>query len=351
MLGMEPAVRRIKQAVKAEEPIAVYGDYDADGVTATALLVQVLQKIGALAVPYIPNRFEEGYGLNQPALEELVRKGTRLVITVDCGVRSLPEAAFAASLGLEMIITDHHSCGDELPVAVAVINPHQPGDTYPYKSLTGVGLAYKLAQALFMEYSDQASLADEWLDLVALGTIADMAPLTGENRYLVSRGLQQIRAGWRLGLRSLINSAGKDIETITSQDIGFVLAPRLNAAGRLDDAIRSYNLLTTSDPHKASVLSQELDDQNRERQTITREHQALAEAMILASDDNHYLAYAASPEFNAGIVGLAAARVLDTFYRPAIIARINGETTRASCRSIPSFNITAALDQLRRTCW
>jgi single-stranded-DNA-specific exonuclease len=351
MLGMLAAVERLERAVQTGEHIAVYGDYDVDGVTATALLVQVLQALGANVRGYIPNRFEEGYGLNNEALETLCLEGVRVVVTVDCGIRSPREADFARSHNLDLIITDHHQPEAVLPGAYAIINPTQPGDAYPYKSLAGVGLAYKLAEALVERFAEQGAAIKEGfalenlLDLVALGTVADLAPLTGENRYLVQKGLQVMRSCQRQGLLSLINGSGLKQARVSAGDIGYILGPRLNAAGRLESALASLTLLTTVDFHEAGLLAQQLDDQNRERQRITQEIQKMAEEIALQEDDEGMLLFAAHPEFNPGVVGLAASRLSEVYYRPAVVAWKGEEHTRASCRSIPEFHITEALDQ------
>ena len=346
ILGMHEAVERILAAIRQDELVVVYGDYDVDGVTATALLFEVLQKMGARVREYIPNRFDEGYGLNNEALETVQRSlGAKLVVTVDCGIRSQKEAEFARQLGLDMIITDHHTCSETLPCGIAVINPKQPGDPYLDKDLAGVGLAYKLAQALLTVQPAAGVNADHWLDLVALGTVADLAPLVGENRILVRRGLERIRQGQRQGLLSLIGAAGLNRERINAADIGFGLGPRLNAAGRLELALAAFRLLTATDLLEAGMLAQQLDNQNRERQQQTREIQARVEAMALAENQDLALIFAADPDFNQGIVGLAASRLTDMYYRPAIVAYQNAEITRGSCRSIPGFHITDALDQ------
>ena len=347
MTGMQAAVERVRRAVDESEPIAIYGDYDVDGVTATALLVQALKALGADVRPYIPNRFDEGYGLNTDALDTLAGGGVRLVITVDCGIRSPVEAAYARTLGLDLVITDHHHPGGELPPALAIINPKQAGDEYPYKDLAGVGIAYKLAEALF---SDQRSAVgnlhlNDLLDLVALGTVADLAPLTGENRTLVRRGLRQMQQTARQGLFSLANVSGIELKKISATHIGFMLGPRLNAAGRLENAIAAYELLTTTDVMRAGQLAQQLNVQNIERQRLTRQMQKDAEEIALADDPDAWLLFAAREDFNPGVVGLAAARLTEAYYRPAIVAHREAETTRGSCRSIPEFHITDALDQ------
>jgi single-stranded-DNA-specific exonuclease len=347
MKGMIETVERIHTAIANAELVAVYGDYDVDGVTATALLVQALKALGANIRPYIPNRFDEGYGLNNDALDLLAKEGVKLVISVDCGIRSPEEARYARSLGLDLIITDHHEPAGELPEAFAIINPKQEGDEYPEKYLAGVGIAYKIAQGLFESvlHTAVSFQPDDLLDLVALGTVADLAPLTGENRALVRAGLRQMRQTQRQGLFSLANVAGIPVASINAMHIGFMLGPRLNAAGRLDSALAAYDLLTASDVKTAGELAQKLDQQNHERQALTRKIQAEAEAIALAEEPDALLLFAVSPEFNPGVVGLAAARLVDTYYRPAIVGQQNGETTRCSCRSIPEFHITHALDQ------
>lgn len=341
LLGMETAVARIRHALRHGEPIAIYGDYDVDGVTATALLVQTLRALGGQVRGYIPHRFEEGYGLNTDALDTLAAEGIRLVISVDCGIRSPAEALHAKRIGLDLIISDHHHPDDnDLPEALAVINPKRAGDPYPEKDLAGVGIAYKIAQAL----EPPAELLESLLDLVALGTVADLAPLTGENRALVRRGLEKIRANQRQGLHALAQVAGLSLPKTTAADIGFVLGPRLNAAGRLDSALAAFELLTTKDIFRAGQLAQQLEAQNQERQRITREIQQQAEQIALQEDPTAPLVFAVHPQFNAGVVGLAASRLVETFYRPAAVGQIGEETTRCSCRSIPEFHITNALD-------
>ena len=341
LLGVPEATERIQYAIKTQERIAVYGDYDADGVTATALLVSALSTMGADVIGYIPNRFDEGYGLNNEALDNLRSDGTRLVITVDCGIRSPQETKHAQDIGLDMIISDHHHPDNELPQAVAVINPKQPQDTYPEKELAGVGLAYKLISALMGNSSD----AESYLDLVALGTVADLAPLVGENRALVRKGLEVLRKPHRQGVMALIGVSGLKPNKIKASDIGFVLGPRLNAAGRLESALAALDLLTSSDVYQAAELAQQLDNQNRERQQITSQIQKQAEQLVLIDDPDALLLFAAHPDFNPGVVGLAASRLTELYYRPAIVAYRGEMLTRASCRSIKEFHITQALDQ------
>ena len=350
MAGMNRTVDRIRRAIKAQEPIAIYGDYDVDGVTATALLVQTLVAFGANVRPYIPRRADEGYGLNPEALQHLKDDGVRLVITVDCGVRSLTEVAFAKAIGLDLIVSDHHMPLEDLPDTYALINPKQPDCPYPFKELAGVGLAFKIAQALLLvnARTDDKPISlteDDLIDLVALGTVADLAPLLGENRTLVARGLQQLRRTKRPGLRALLNFSGaKSIDTTT---IGFALGPRLNAAGRLDHALNAYELLLTMDPAVADRIALELDLRNRERQTMTRDLFEKAREIVTADTNGSALLFAADPSFNSGIVGLVASRLTEEFYRPSVVIEQGPHESRGSCRSIPEFHITQALDECR----
>ncbi len=354
--GMNEAVTRLRQAIRNGEGIAIYGDYDVDGVAATALLVPTLHALGARVSPYIPNRMEEGYGLNEGAVKALAQQGIKLVVTVDCGVRSTKEATLAHTLGLDLIITDHHALGDELPAAVAVIDPRREDDRYPFKHLAGVGLAYKLAQALLrteqrvpiarpIRGADVPGLPqeDDLLDLVALGTVADLAPLTGENRALVCRGLERLRQAQRPGVAAMLAEAQVKPEGVTAGTVGFVLGPRLNAAGRLDNAMASYELLTTSSPEKAGQLAQKLGTQNRERQQLMQQMVEQARQEVLARG-NEPVYVLASPAYAVGIAGLVASRITDEFYRPSIVIALDETESKGSARSISAFHITRALD-------
>lgn len=349
LIGMGATVDRICFALQHNEPIAIYGDYDVDGVTATALLVQALGELGANVRGYIPNRFDEGYGLNKEALDALNASGVKLVITVDCGIRSPDEALHARNLGLDLIISDHHHPdGENLPPAFSVINPKQHGDPYQDKDLAGVGIAYKIIEALVQAQPlTNGFQLNDLLDLVALGTVADLAPLVGENRVLVRRGLRQIRETKRQGLYSLAGIADLKINKCTAGNIGFMLGPRLNASGRLESALASLELLTTTDVMRAGQLAMQLDTQNRQRQAITRQMQEQAEAIAMRDDPDGFLLFAAHEDFNPGVVGLAASRLTEVHYRPAVVAAKSAEETRASCRSIPEFHITDALDQCK----
>jgi single-stranded-DNA-specific exonuclease len=344
MLDMHKAVEKILAAIRDQQTIAVYGDYDADGVTATVLLTEALIELGGQVIPYIPNRFDEGYGLNCEALDTLAEQQIQLVVTVDCGIRSVREVEHAKALHMDLVITDHHDPGSILPPANAIVCPKRIGDPYADKMLSGVGLAYKVVEALALQTGIVLDLS-QWLDLVALGTVADIVPLTGENRKLVALGIREIHKGKRIGLRALCGAAGlQDIQAINARDIGFMIAPRINAAGRLESASLALDLLLSDDIDQAAEMAQHLDDLNKQRQALTREIQEQAEAMAI-DDKNNLFLFAMSPEFNAGIVGLAASRLVDLHYRPAMVGSIGEEYTRASCRSIPELHITWALDQ------
>ncbi len=348
MLGIPEAVDRIKWAANHGEKIIIYGDYDADGVTATVLLTEIIGKLGMDVQSYIPNRFDEGYGLNNEALTSLKNLGADLVISVDCGIRSLAEAKFCKNNKLDLIITDHHHPGDTLPEAFTIINPKQMNCPYPDKNLAGVGIAYKLASAInkrLLPGGSELINIEKSLDLVALGTVADMAPLTGENRYFVKAGLNEIRAAHRQGIRSLIGVSDLYPRKITSTDIGFMLGPRLNAAGRLESALDALKLLSSHDANEAGLLAQKLNNQNRERQELTQKIFSHALEAATMQDPEGTLLIAVHPDYNPGVVGLVASRLTEKFYRPAIVAHATVETIRGSCRSIPEFHITNALDE------
>ncbi|MFW6098286.1 MAG: single-stranded-DNA-specific exonuclease RecJ [Chloroflexota bacterium] len=344
---MEAAVARIEQAIECDERIVVYGDFDADGVTSTVLLVEALRGLGMRreqAQPYIPDRVDEGYGLNSAALRELREKGADLVISVDCGIRALHEVAVAREIGLDMIITDHHSLGRQLPDALAVINPKHPESAYPEKMLAGVGIAFKLAQALRRAMPQRARFEEEaLLDLVALGTVADLAPLQAENRRLVIEGLEVINSGRRPGIAALAQVARLKPGSITAEHIGFGLGPRINAAGRLAHAYDAAKLLASNNMMMAGRYAQNLNALNYERRKLTK---ALSEQAEEQVRDDAPILIAAHPDFISGIVGLVASRLAEKHYRPAIVMEKGEEESRGSCRSIPEFHITEALDEV-----
>jgi single-stranded-DNA-specific exonuclease len=349
---MSKAVDRLRRALRTGEAIAVYGDYDVDGVTAVALLVQVLAALGGDVAPYIPHRVDEGYGLNSEALEKLAGEGKRVVVTVDCGIRAVKEAQVARRLGLDLIVTDHHDPGGEMPAVYAAINPRQADCRYPCKELAGVGLAYKLAQGLLRAEKKvplgqrTVTLREEnLLELVALGTVADMAPLRRENRALVRQGLARLNATQRPGLQALIARAGLTPGRITADSIGWTLGPRLNAAGRVDTAWTAYNLLMSRSVEEAQPLAEELEARNRERQQITATGVQEARERIMAEGPGRLLFFVAGESFQEGVVGLIAGRIVEEFYRPALVIELKGEESKGSARSIPEFHITRALDE------
>ncbi len=348
MKGMDEAVYRLRMAIRDGDPIAVYGDFDADGVTSTVLLTEVLGRLGANVRPYIPDRVDEGYGLNSPALKHLAEQGIRVVVTVDCGIRSVREVEDGNEYGLDMIITDHHSVGPVVPPALAVINPKQPDCLYPEKMLAGVGIAYKIAQGLFMEAqrrgyrSDDNWRPEDWLDLVAIGTVADIAPLRGENRVLVQNGLKLLNQPRRAGLHALYGVSKVRTGAVNTISIGFMIGPRLNAAGRLRSAMLAYRLLAAVDATAASQLAQELNTINRERQEKTNQMQDWAEESLPDVDELPLL-FAADKRFEQGVVGLVASRLTERYYRPSVVLHMGEDESHGSCRSIPEFHITHAL--------
>lgn len=347
--AIHTAISRIRKAIKLKERIVVYGDFDADGVTSTVLLVETLKALGAQVQPYIPHRVDEGYGLNSEALLRLARKGIRLVITVDCGIRSVQEVEDGNAYGLDMIVTDHHSVGTELPPALAVINPKLDDCAYSEAMLAGVGVAYRLAEALLTVESGSKRMlpltTDDLLDLVAIGTVADLVPLNRpENRALVRRGLDALNRTRRPGLRALINVAGLKLGSIGATSIGFGIGPRINAAGRLETAMIAYNLLSTQDEAEAEALAQQVHGLNTQRQEITRATQELIREQLVDIAEIP-LIFASDRSFRPGIVGLVAGRLVEEFFRPAIVMEEGDVESRASCRSIPQFDITHALDQ------
>lgn len=342
---MPRAVSRLYQALLSGETIAVYGDYDLDGIAATAILVKGLSCLGSQAVPYIPHRLAEGYGLKTAALARLREQGVSLVVTVDCGITAVSQVKKASRLGLDIIVTDHHAPPPDLPPALALVSPRLPESAYPFTELTGAGVAFKLLQAVFQSLGREKEL-DGLFDLVALGTIADIAPLLGENRYLVKRGLERINTAPHPGLKQLIVQAGLDGSRISAENISWLLAPRLNAAGRMAHALTSYKLLLTESPPEAAELSRWLEQKNAERQRLTLKALARAREQVMAQGELPLL-FAGDGDFAGGILGLVAGRLSEEFYRPAVVVRLGEKLSRGSCRSIPEFNIILALSQCR----
>jgi single-stranded-DNA-specific exonuclease len=351
MRGMAEAVNRLTHSLQSQESIGIYGDYDVDGITATAVLSWFFRDIGVPVPYYLPHRMREGYGLNAEAVRKLADQGTRVLITVDCGITGHEEVQLARRLGMDVIVTDHHQVPPTLPDAVAVLNPHQSECGYPAKELAGVGVAFKLVMALRGRLRQEAYWAGKTqnlrrhLDLVALGTIADVAPLQGENRILVKYGLQELTRSQKLGVQTL-----KRITRIAEQDIGprqvgFTLAPRLNAAGRLAAAQAGVELLLAEDTEQAEKLALYLDTVNRERQTVQAQIYAEAKAAIEADGgvENRWAIVLASERWHPGVVGIVASRLVEEYGRPTVLIGLEGDSGKGSGRSIAAFHLYNAL--------
>jgi single-stranded-DNA-specific exonuclease len=336
------AVSRTYQALLTGEEIAVYGDFDADGITATALLVQGLSALGGKVIPYIPHRYHEGYGLQVAALEKLRKYGISLIITVDTGITAIAEIQKARKMGIDIIVTDHHLPLASLPPALAVVDPKRCDSNCQSIELAGVGVAFKFLQAL-LKGSGREELINSLLDLVALGTVTDMVPLTGDNRYWVKRGLELLNNTERIGLQEMMRSANLKPGNLDTESISWILGPRLNAAGRLDDAATSYKLLLTQDPNEAASLVSELEEKNAKRQRLTTELLERAREKIIAAGTDSPLLMIGDEDYPPGVMGLVAGRLSEEFYRPVILFRFGSETCRGSGRSIPEFDLMAAL--------
>lgn len=339
---IEKAVARISDALLSGERIAIYGDFDADGITATAVLTEGISSLGGQVIPYIPHRVEEGYGLNLTALERLRKEGVSLVVTVDCGISNAPEVATAQSMGLDIVVTDHHTVPSQMPQAIAVVDPKRADSRYPFPKLAGVGVAFKLLQALFTS-SGKGGNMETFLDLVALGTVADMEPLLGENRYLVKHGLEVLQNTKRLGLREMAKCAGIPLSAVDPQVISWVLGPRLNAAGRLEHAIVGYEILLTDSIEEAQRLASVLERNNEERQRLTKVVLAKAREKLIAKGTDSPILMVSDKDFPSGVVGVIAGRLAEEFYRPVIVLEQGKEWSKGSARSIPEFDIIAAL--------
>ncbi|KXJ99514.1 MAG: single-stranded-DNA-specific exonuclease RecJ [Acidobacteria bacterium OLB17] len=341
--GMRQAVERIRRAVREHEKILIWGDYDVDGTTGTVLLRRALRHLGAEAEYHVPNRFTEGYGVNIPALEAAVGDGVSLVITVDCGIRSFEPLEWAAVNSLDVIVTDHH-LSDEVrgnPPAVAVVNPNQPGCEYPDKSLAGVGVAFKLADALLREEGLEHEIPN-FLKIAAIGTVADVMDLTGENRAIVALGLQDLVLTDNCGLRALMEAANCTAE-MTSLHIGFRIGPRINAAGRMDVAKHVIELLEAEDFVKARQLAALLDSRNRERQQTQQRITELAFAEAAEHGASNFVVVAGEG-WHRGVIGLAASRIAEKLYRPTIVLSVEDGIAQGSARSIPGFHLLNALE-------
>ena len=338
---MDRAVERIGRALARGEKIAVYGDYDVDGITATCLLVDFLRRRGARCVSYIPGRLEEGYGLNELAIRQLHREQIRLIITVDCGITATAEARLCAELGIDLIITDHHECKQELPEACAVIDAHRPDRTYPHTDLSGVGVAFKLASALC---GDQEAVLERYGDLVCLGTIADVMRLQGENRRFVSSGLEQLSRAKRVGIAALLHECGCDLRDVTASTVGYVLAPRINAAGRMGQVEIATELFLTENPANAARKASALCRLNRQRQSI--EAEIYRDAVSRLGTENPGAIVLAGENWHQGVVGIVASRMAEEYACPTFLICMDGDKGKASSRSYGGFNLFSGLSAL-----
>lgn len=351
--GIKQAAKRIRQALGAREKIVLYGDYDVDGVAGVAILWHCLNLAEVEVEYYVPHRIEEGYGLNEEAIKQLARQGAKLIITVDCGITAQAAAARAAQLDVDLVITDHHKLEGELPQAVAIVHPDLPGGDYPNKNLCGAAVAFKLAWALAQEFSGKRKVTAEFREfllsataLAALGTIADVVPLTGENRTLAYFGLQGLAASEDTGIRALIEAAALTGARLDSFDIGYKLAPRLNAAGRMGHARLAVELFTKSSPERAREIAGYLESQNRQRQKVEKEitEAAMEQIRSLGMDNDDWRAIVVANEgWHAGVVGVVASRIVDRFHRPALVISIQQDKAMGSGRSVPGFDICGAL--------
>ena len=339
---MDRAVQTVRQALQLGQRIAVFGDYDVDGITATCLLTDFLRRHGADVVSYIPGRLEEGYGLNPIAIHQLHAEGVKLIVTVDCGITAVSEAELCKQLGIDLVITDHHECKQTLPAAVAVVDPHRCDGGYPHKNLSGVGVAFKLASALC---GSQEKVLEEYADMVCLGTVADVMPLQGENRVFVARGLESLAHTKRPGIAALMAECGCAPETVSASSIGFMLAPRINAAGRMGQIDLAVELFLTDDPDKAAEDARGLCELNRQRQAVESEIYRQAVSMLPMGKPPEAIVLA-DESWHQGVVGIVASRIAEEYACPTFLICLDGEHGKASSRSHGGFNLFASLSAL-----
>ena len=343
MTDMPQAAMRLSLALENGEKIAVFGDYDVDGITATCLLTDFLRTLGGDCIPYIPGRLEEGYGLNPIAIHQLKEQGVQLIVTVDCGITAMEEAKLCKQLGIDLVITDHHECKETLPEAIAVVDPHRPDGGYPHLTLSGVGVAFKLAAALC---GDQDRVLQDYADLVCLGTVADVMPLQGENRVFVSRGIDMLRNTKRPGIAALMGQSNCDPDALTASSVGYILAPRINAAGRMGQIELAIELFLTKDPDRAMLLAEALCDLNRQRQAV--EAQIYEQAVqMLPKDKAPEAIVLADESWHQGVVGIVASRIAEEYCCPTFLICLDGNHGKASSRSYGGFNLFTALTVLK----
>ena len=343
-LSMDKAVDRLVRAVRDRELVFIHGDYDVDGICSTTLLTKAIRSFGGEATPFIPRRIEDGYDLSNAGVDAAITAGAKVVVTCDCGTTALAPVARLCEAGIDVIVTDHHLPGGPLPTCISVLNPKRVGDEYPDKDLAAVGVAFKLALALARALGKNENFVWAMLDLVALATVADVAPLRGENRVFVRYGLKMLAETRSIGLRALIRAAGLDGKAITAGRIGFILAPRLNAAGRLGHAIRGVELLLTEDEHQANAIARELEELNYKRQEIDRWtlEQARERVQQLDLDDTFGIVLA-DESWHPGVIGIVASRLVEEFGRPTVLVALSGDHGKGSGRSISKFDLHGAL--------
>lgn len=343
-LSMDKAVERLSRAVREGELVFIHGDYDVDGICSTTLLTRAIRSFGGEATPFIPRRIEDGYDLGDAGVDAAIAAGARVVVTCDCGTTALAPVARLCKAGIDVIVTDHHLPGGPLPNCISVLNPRRPGCDYPDKDLAAVGVAFKLALALARALGKNENVVWSMLDLVALATVADVAPLRGENRVFVRYGLKMLAETHNIGLRALIRAAGLDGKALTAGRIGFILAPRLNAAGRLGHAIRGVELLMTEDEHEANAIARELEELNGKRQEIDRWTLDQARERVLQLDlDETFGIVLADESWHPGVIGIVASRLVEEFGRPTVLIALAGELGKGSGRSISKFDLHGAL--------
>ncbi len=346
LLDLDKAVERLVRAIRSRELIMVHGDYDVDGMCSTTLLMRAMTLFGGRAVPFIPRRLEDGYDLSMAGVNAAIAAGAKVLVTCDCGTNALAPVAAACAAGIDVIISDHHLPGGPLPECIAVLNPRRPGCEYPDKDLAAVGVAFKIALALARALGESEEPVLRMLDLVALATIADIAPLRGENRVMARYGLRRLAASPIPGLRALIRAAGIEGKPLTAGRVGFILAPRLNAVGRLGHALRGVELLMTEDEHEANGIARELEELNRRRQELDRGTLRDASRMIDSLDlDSTFGIVLGGEGWHPGVIGIVASRLVEEVCRPVVMVALDGETGKGSGRSISGFDLHGALTE------
>jgi single-stranded-DNA-specific exonuclease len=347
-LSMDKAVERLARAVREQEMVFIHGDYDVDGICSTTILTRVIRGLGGKAMPFIPRRIEDGYDLSDAGVDAAIAAEAKVVVTCDCGTGAVAPVARLCRSGIDVIITDHHLPSGDLPDCLSILNPKRSGCGYPDKDLAAVGVTFKLALALTREVGANDSFVWAMLDLVALATIADVAPLRGENRVFVRYGLKMLADTRNVGMRALLRAAGLDGKQLTAGRIGFILAPRLNAAGRLGHAIRGVELLLTENEHEANTIARELEELNQRRQDIDHATLEQAREKVLAMDlDEMFSIVLADDSWHPGVIGIVASRLVEEFGRPTVLIALSGDQGKGSGRSIPKFDLHGALGQAR----